>query len=81
MDEQKFISCDCYSHGIIVERFEDEEEVYLTLFERGIKGRKLSIKERFIWCWKILSTGCPWTDLVILDKNKQKELVEFLTQK
>jgi hypothetical protein len=72
--------CDCHTHGFIVERFEDEEEVYLSLFERSISGRKLSIKERFKWCWKIFYTGQPWTDLIILDKDKQKELANFLNK-
>ena len=51
--------CDCHSHGLVVERFDDEEEVYIALFERGLDGRKLSFIERIKWCWQILRHGNP----------------------
>ncbi len=70
--------CDCHSHGLVVERFDDEEEVYIALFERGLNGRKLSFIERIKWCWQILRYGNPWNDLIVLNKEKQKELAEFL---
>jgi hypothetical protein len=70
--------CDCHSHGLVVERFDDEEEVYIALFERGLDGRKLSFIERIKWCWQILRYGNPWNDLIVLNKEKQKELAEFL---
>jgi len=76
--DQKFIMCDCHSHALVVERFDDDEEVYIALFERGLDGRKLSFIERIKWCWQILRHGNPWNDLIVLDKEKQKELAEFL---
>jgi len=75
--DQKFIMCDCHSHALVVERF-DDEEVYIALFERGLNGRKLSFRERIKWCWQILRHGNPWNDLIVLNKEKQKELAEFL---
>ena len=78
--EQQFIICDCNAHGLWVEKFDDVEGVYINLFERGVDGKKLPILERLRWCWRILSKGHPWTDMIVLDKNKQKELGEFLSK-
>ena len=45
-DDGIFIMCDCYGHALHVARFEKEEEIYLSVFERGLYGGKLSWRER-----------------------------------
>ena len=75
--ESEFLICDCYSHGLIVEKF-DDEEVCLSLFERGLTGRTLGWSERLRWCWQILRYGKPWSDFIILNTENQKKLKEFL---
>ena len=75
--ESEFLICECYSHGLLVEKF-DDEEVYLSLFERGLSGRTLGWSERLRWCWQILRYGKPWSDFLILNAEKQKKLKEFL---
>ena len=80
MKEEKnseFFICDCYSHGLLVEKF-DDEEVCLSLFERGLSGRTLGWLERLRWCWQILRHGKPWSDFIILNAENQKKLKEFL---
>ena len=76
--DSAFLICDCFSHGLLVERFEGEEEVSLSLFERGLNGRILSWSSRLRWCWQILRYGKPWSDFVILNTENQKRLKEFL---
>ena len=76
--DSEFLICDCYSHGLLVERLDDEEEVYLSLFERGLEGRILPWSSRLKWCWQILIHGKPWSDYVILNTENQKRLKEFL---
>ena len=75
--ESEFLICECYSHGLLVEKF-DDEEVYLSLFERGLSGRTLGWSERLRWCWQILRYGKPWSDFIILNAENQKKLKEFL---
>jgi len=75
--ESEFLICECYSHGLLVEKF-DDEEVYLSLFERGLSGRTLGWSERLRWCWQILRYGKPWSDFLILNAENQKKLKEFL---
>ena len=76
-----FLICDCFSHGLLVEKFKGEEEVSLSLFERGLNGRILSWSSRLRWCWQILRYGKPWSDFVILNTENQKRLKEFLENK
>lgn len=73
-----FLICDCFSHGLLVEKFKDEQEVCISLFERGLNGRILSWSSRLRWCWQILRHGKPWSDFVILNTENQKRLKEFL---
>jgi hypothetical protein len=76
--DSEFLICDCYGHGLLLEKFDDEEEVCLSLFEKGLNGRTLCWSERLRWCWQILRHGKPWSDFVILNIEKQKKLKEFL---
>jgi hypothetical protein len=76
--DSEFLICDCYSHGLLVEKFKGEEEVSLSLFERGLDGRILSWSSRLKWCWQILRYGKPWSDFVILNTENQKTLKDFL---
>ena len=75
--ESEFLICECHSHGLLVEKF-DDEEVCLSLFERGLSGRTLGWSERLRWCWQILRYGKPWSDFIILNAENQKKLKEFL---
>ena len=75
-----FLICDCFSHGLLVEKFKGEEEVSLSLFERGLNGRILSWSSRLRWCWQILRYGKPWSDFVILNTENQKRLKDFLSE-
>ena len=73
-----FLICDCFSHGLLVEKFKHEEEVSISLFERGLEGRILPWLSRLKWCWQILRYGKPWSDFVLLNIENQKRLKEFL---
>jgi hypothetical protein len=76
--DSKFLICDCYQHGLLVEKYPHDEEVCLSIFERGLEGRILSFSERLRWCWQILRYGRPWSDFIILNTENQKQLKEFL---
>jgi len=79
-DKSTFLICDCHSHALFLEKFNDEEEIYISFFERGMNGRILTWKERLKWCWQIIRYGQPWTDSVILGLENQKKLKKFLNE-
>lgn len=69
--------CDCYSHCLFVEKDDEDNHFFISLFERGTDGRKMSWKERLRWCFYILTKGTPFTDMIVIDSKKAKELAEF----
>lgn len=79
-DDSVFLVCDCHSHGLLVEKYKGEEEVCISLFEYGLDGRTLRWSERFRWIWQIFWYGKPWSDFIILDKDKQKKLTKFINE-
>lgn len=79
-DDSVFLVCDCHSHGLLVEKYKGEEEVCISLFEYGLDGRTLQWSERFRWIWQIFWYGKPWSDFIILDKDKQKKLTKFINE-
>jgi len=73
-----FLQCDCSTHGLVLEKFDGEEELHLSLFQRYTRNIKLPWRERLRWCCQILFKGHPWTDQVLLNKEKQQQLKTFL---
>lgn len=74
----KFYECDCSSEGIMLGYDSELKElINLAFFHNGLRcdsGNKFSLKEKLRWCWQILAKGCPWTDLVMLNKNNARNL-------
>lgn len=81
-DDTKFIICDCYNHGLFVEKIEedDQKDLYISLFNRGFSYPKMPWKQRFRWIWKILTKGHPYTDMIILNESKVKDFQLFLSK-
>ena len=75
---EKFIVCDCYSHSLFLEKDNDDNTLYISVFERGLDGKKMSIKERLRWAFYIIINGHPYTDMIILNSDKVKDLNDFL---
>jgi len=78
--KRKFVSCSCESEAIVLERFPKEEEVYIALFSRGLNLKRYSIKDRIRHIWQIITKGFPYTDEIVLSKDKVKELIKALTE-
>ena len=71
------VKCDCYGHSIELEYDSDENDIELSLWHYGNDGRELNWVERIKWCWRILRTGVPWTDMVILTPEKMDKIVKW----
>jgi hypothetical protein len=77
----EFFICDCYSEGILVTKYKNEDEFYFSFFKRGYAGNKLSWKDKLRYILQIIKTGIPFEDEVILNKTKIASLVKFLSKK
>jgi len=78
--KRKYISCSCESEMIVLEKFPKEEEVYMSLFSRGLNVKRYNLKDRFRHIWQILKIGFPYTDEIVLSKDRVKELIKALTE-
>ena len=80
----KFYCCDCATEGIVTsfEYLEKDEEnlpsplidLYFWTIQNKCKNTKMSFKQRLQGCWKILTTGTCYSDMVMLDKKTAIEL-------
>ena len=57
---------------------ETDGQFYLAMWELGYL-RPMSFKERLRWAWRIIKSGNPWTDHLILDSKQMDELQSFIT--
>ena len=76
-----FIMCDCSSHMFQIERYyEDKRDngFNLAIWHYGHNGNIRRWKERLRWCWRILKTGNPWADSIIITNEKAKEISNFI---
>lgn len=77
MKNNLLLKCDC--GGEMLEVVKEEGYYEISLWRQG--GGHLSWKERARWIWRILTTGNPWTDQLILSKEKISQLVDFLVER
>ena len=77
-----YFKCSCGSETLQIERnrydaTECHRDFSFCLWYYSIYGT-LSFYERLRWCFRILKTGNPWADTVILTDNDAKNLAEFI---
>ena len=77
-DREKFIKCDCWGEGILITKFDDEEEMYFSYWREGINPIKLSFWMRLKLCYLALFKGSYYDDQVILNKEKAMELALWI---
>ena len=84
MENNIFVKCDCHSEGVEV-TYELEKdgtkEFWLAFYMWGRKGYKLSWGRRFKYIWMVITGQDLYGDMVILDEEKTRELVNFLKEK
>tara|TARA_R110002051_G_scaffold270553_2_gene331002 strand:+ start:796 stop:1119 length:324 start_codon:yes stop_codon:yes gene_type:complete len=79
-DKEKFFKCDCHSEGMLITKFDDEEELYFSYWREGINPIKLSWWMRLRLCWMVLTKGNVYNDQVILNKEKAMELALWIQE-
>ena len=78
----RFFKCECSTHALEAEYDSEAEQYNFTIWHYGHYGDvPMYFKERVRWCWRILTTGNPWADAVILSEKSKVELVNYLNNK
>jgi len=78
---RKFYECSCMTEGIMASNeYEDDIPLIdLAMFHHGLQN-KLSLLERIRFAWKLLISGEPYADQVVLDRQVAKELGKDLVK-
>lgn len=79
---RRFIECECHTEGIMVS-YDDTDpfpNIYLAMFSYGKFGNSLGFREKLRYCWKVLKTGRPFEDEVMLRQDTARELANALLE-
>ena len=77
--EEKILICKCHSELILLTKFDKEDnELYLSMFNKGQFTRKPSIWQRIKYCYYHLRTGKIYEDQFIFTNDQAKELGKWL---
>lgn len=74
------LRCDCSGEAIEFAYYPDWKQLEVCLWIRGYQKPTMGFLERIRWCWRILRTGQPWTDMVILSHEQISQVQGFLKQ-
>lgn len=74
-----FIKCSCSSEALCLEKDEEDDSLYVSIWERGAgRDNRYSWSQRFKHCWYVLTEGRPYGDQIVLDRAARSELVYAL---
>lgn len=79
-EKEKFIKCDCHAEGILITKFPDEPEFYVSFWREGFEPVKLTFWMRLKLCYMALVKGQYYEDQVILNEKTAKELADWLNE-
>lgn len=73
------VKCDCSAEALEIEYDKEENKFYFSFWQQGYRFR-LSWKERIRWCFRIIASGNPWTDSIIVGAVNARTIRNFLTK-
>ena len=72
-----YIKCDCHSEVLNFEYGQFEYEGYcVSIYTDGFTNK--SWYQRLRYCWRIISTGRPFNDQLMINYTKAEELADFI---
>ena len=83
-DEMVIFDCDCGCEALEVSTIdlEDENTVYLSMWERGYgRNMKMGLWERLRFAFYVLRSGRNHGDQICLDRSRATALMSFLQDK
>lgn len=77
---REFINCSCETEGLYIVKHKDEQEVYLSVFTRGINPKRFNIKDKLRYVWKALTSNAPFDDELVLNKKQIKKIIKIFKE-
>ena len=76
----KTIKCSCGSEYLCLEKDEETGTTDICILTNQNLSSELNFDDRLRYIWKILTTGIPYTDQIILNKEGVNQLKDFLNE-
>ena len=75
---EEFVVCSCATEGLYIVKYKGESEVYFSIFSHGINPKRMFLKNIIRYIWKLLKTGKPFEDELVLDQKSIKKIIAVL---
>ena len=75
---KKFIKCSCHGEGMLLTKFDGEEEIYVSFWREGINPVKLTWWMRLKLCYLALFKGNYYDDQLVLSKEEARQLCTWI---
>jgi hypothetical protein len=78
-----FVKCQCSTHCFEIEYYyyeENDSGFNLTFWNYGRNSEILCWRERIRWIWKIIRTGNPWADGIMISSAQAKEIENYINK-
>lgn len=80
-ENKKFwLECDCGAHAISVDADSFFGSIDLAFWQLGSYIFKYSVKNRFLFAWKMITTGRVYSDMISLNREETQKLIEALQE-
>lgn len=77
---EAFIPCSCTTEGLYIVKYKNENEVYLSVFSRGINPKRFNFLDKLRYIWRVIKEGKPFEDELVLDKSTLDKLKKVLNK-
>jgi len=77
--KDEYITCSCYGEGLRLSYDEEDKMLYLSLWKPRSWG-STAWSHRFRHIWRILRTGEPWADQIVLHDDQLAELKDYVNR-
>lgn len=75
-----WLECDCRAHAISVDADSFFGSIDLAFWQLGSYLFKHSVKNRFLFAWKMITTGRVYSDMISLNRDETQKLIKALQQ-
>jgi len=76
--KSEYIECKCGTEVLQLTYDNEDDSLYMALFEFGYAKNKVPLLQRLRHIWKILTTGVCWHDQLILDREESIKLLNYV---
>ena len=71
------VECQCSSEALQINYDQEYSQYELSMWFQGFKS-PMTWRQRARFIWRILTTGDPWVDYMLIDKLDAQKIVDYI---